>query len=63
MESLRATSNIRPVRDVVQDLRVGVQHRVHEADWTLADGKTLLIDLEQQVNKRLSRRARLHERN
>jgi hypothetical protein len=46
VESLRATPHIRPIGDIIQHLRMRIQHRIHEPDWTLADREALLVDLQ-----------------
>lgn len=45
MEAFTPASNIRPVRDIVQDSWEGVQYRVHKPNWALANGEALFIQL------------------
>jgi hypothetical protein len=45
-ESVSIASGVGAVCDIVEHLRVGIEHGVHEADRSLALGKTLFINLK-----------------
>lgn len=44
-KSVGATPRVGPVLDVVENMRMLIQNWVDETDWTLANRKTLLVDL------------------
>lgn len=44
IESLRSTTRVRPIRDIVQCPRIPVQNRVQEAQWALSCRDTFLDD-------------------
>lgn len=48
-ESIGVTSGIGTVSDIMEDLRMSIEHGVHEANRALAGGETLFVDLSKSA--------------
>ena len=50
MKPFSSASNIRTVRDIIEDPRESIEDRIDKADWAFANGESLFVNLKEFVS-------------
>jgi hypothetical protein len=50
MKTFSSASNIRTVRDIIEDPRESIEDRIDKADWAFANGESLFVNLKEFVS-------------
>jgi hypothetical protein len=50
METITSASNIRAIRDIIEDPRGSIEDRIDKADWAFANGESLFVNLKEFVS-------------
>ena len=50
METITSASNIRAIRDIIEDPRESIEDRIDKADWAFANGESLFVNLKEFVS-------------